>query len=299
MAFDERSMNGMGIFVAIVEQGSFAAAGDILEMSQPGVSRAIARLEARLGVRLFDRTTRTVTLTEDGLRFHSLVTPLLAGLEEAADSTSRGAAVVRGRLRVNVDPSVTRLLSGALIGEFLRTYPEVQLELVTRERLGDLVGEGFDLGLRFGEPPVNHLQARQVLETRLLTVATPAYLTRHGRPRTPQELAEHRCIQYRDAELGRLYDWAFHHGRQKLEVSTQGALTVNDVNTLQGCCLAGEGIAQLMALGNEALLADGSLVELFPDWPDERLSLYSLLPPRMQPPAKSRAFVDFVSSRIG
>ena len=292
-------MNGMGVFVAIVEQGSFAAAGDILEMSQPGVSRAIARLEARLGVRLFDRTTRTVTLTEDGLRFHSLVTPLLAGLEEAADSTTRGAAVVRGRLRVNVDPSMSRLLSGALIGEFLRTYPEVQLELVTRERLGDLVGEGFDLGLRFGEPPVNHLQARQVLETRLLTVATPAYLTRHGRPRTPQDLAEHRCIQYRDAELGRLYDWAFHRGRQKLEVSTEGALTVNDVNTLQGCCLAGEGVAQLMALGNEALLADGSLVELFPDWPDERLSLYSLLPPRMQPPAKSRAFVDFVSSRIG
>jgi DNA-binding transcriptional LysR family regulator len=299
MAFDERSMNGMGIFVAIVEQGSFAAAGDILEMSQPGVSRAIARLEARLGVRLFDRTTRTVTLTEDGLRFHSLVTPLLAGLEEAADSTTRGAAVVRGRLRVNIDPSMSRLLSGALIGEFLRAYPDVQLELVTRERLGDLVGEGFDLGLRFGEPPVNHLQASQVLDTRVLTVATPAYLARHGRPRTPQDLAGHRCIQYRDAELGRLYDWAFHRGRQRVEVTTEGALTVNDINTLHSCCLAGEGIAQLKALGNEALLADGSLVELFPDWPDERLSLYSLLPPRMQPPAKSRAFVDFVSSKIG
>lgn len=292
-------MNGMGVFVAIVEQGSFAAAGDVLEMSQPGVSRAIARLEARLGVRLFDRTTRTVTLTEDGLRFHSLVTPLLAGLEEAADSTTRGAAVVRGRLRVNIDPNLSRLLSGDLIGEFLRVYPEVHLELVTRERLGDLVGEGFDLALRFGEPPVNHLQASKVLDTRLLTVATPAYLARHGRPRIPQELTEHRCLQYRDAELGRLYDWAFHRGRQRLEVTTAGALTVNDINTLHGCCLAGEGVAQLMALGNEALLADGSLVELFPDWPDERLSLYSLLPPRMQPPAKSRAFVDFVSSKIG
>ncbi len=299
MAFDERSMNGMGVFAAVVEQGSFAAAGDILDMSQPGVSRAIARLEARLGVRLFDRTTRTVSLTEDGLRFHSLVMPLLAGLEEAADSTSRGAAVVRGRLRVNVDPAMSRLLSGALIGEFLRAYPEVQLELVTRERLGDLVGEGFDLGLRFGEPTVSHLQVSHVLDTRQLTVATPAYLALHGRPRTPQELAEHRCIQYRDAELGRLYDWAFHRGRQRLEVTTEGALTVNDVNTLHSCCLAGQGIAQLMALGNESLLADGSLVELFPDWPDERLSLYSLLPPRMQPPAKSRAFVDFVSSRMG
>jgi DNA-binding transcriptional LysR family regulator len=289
----------MGVFAAVVEQGSFASAGDILEMSQPGVSRAIARLEARLGVRLFDRSTRTVTLTEDGLRFHSLVLPLLAGLEEAADSTTRGAAAVRGRLRVTVDPSLSRLLSGTLIGDFMRAYPEVQLELVTRERLGDLVGEGFDLGLRFGEPPVGHLQVSPLLDTRLLTVATPAYLAAHGRPRTPQDLVEHRCLQYRDAEQGRLYDWAFHRGRQRLEVSTEGALTVNDVNTLHSCCLAGQGIAQLMALGNETLLAEGDLVELFPDWPDERLSLYSLLPPRMQPPAKSRAFVDFVSSRIG
>lgn len=292
-------MNGMGVFAAIVEQGSFAAAGDTLEMSQPGVSRAIARLEARLGVRLFDRTTRTVTLTEDGLRFHSLVMPLLAGLEEAADSTTRGAAVVRGRLRVNIDPSLARVLSGALIGEFLRAYPEVQLELVTRERLGDLVGEGFDLGLRFGEPPGSHLQVNQLLDTRLLTVASPGYLDRHGHPLTPQDLAEHRCIHYRDGGQGRLHDWVFQRARQRIEVTTDGVLTVNDVNTLHSCCLAGEGIAQLMALGNEGLLAEGSLVELFPDWSEERLTLYALLPPRMQPPAKSRAFVDFVSARIG
>lgn len=292
-------MNGMGVFVAIVEQGSFAAAGETLDMSQPGVSRAIARLEARLGVRLFDRTTRSVTLTEDGLRFHALVTPLLAGLEEAADSTTRGATVVRGRLRVNIDPDVSRLLTGGLIAEFLRTYPEVQLELTTRERLGDLVGEGFDLALRFGEPPVAHLQASKVLETRMLTVASPAYLEHHEQPGTPHALSEHRCIHYRDAELGRIHVWAFNGAGQRIEVATQAVLTVNDVNTLRRCCLAGEGVAQLMALGNEALLKDGRLVELFAHWPGERVNLYALLPPRMQAPAKCRAFVDFVASRAG
>lgn len=292
-------MNGMGVFVAIVEQGSFAAAGETLDMSQPGVSRAVARLEARLGVRLFDRTTRSVTLTEDGLRFHALVTPLLAGLEEAADSTTRGASVVRGRLRVNIDHDMSRLLTGGLIAQFMRTYPEVQLELTTRERLGDLVGEGFDLALRFGEPPVAHLQASKVLETHMLTVASPAYLEHHERPGTPDDLGEHRCIHYRDAELGRIHDWAFKGGGQRIEVATKAVLTVNDVNSLLSCCLAGEGVAQVMALGNEALLKDGRLVDLFAHWSGEPVNLYALLPPRMQAPAKCRAFVDFVAARLG
>lgn len=298
MAFDERSMNGMGVFVAIVDAGSFAAAGDALEMSQPGVSRAIARLEARLGVRLFDRTTRSVTLTQDGQRFHAMVTPLLAGLEEAADSASRGPSVVRGRLRVNIDPAMARLLTGALLGEFMRAYPEIQLELVTRDRLGDLVGEGFDLALRFGEPAATNLQAIEVLDTRVLTVATPDYLNRHGRPQAPEDLAEHRCIQFRDAEQGRLYDWAFRSGRQRVQVTTEGALTVNDINLVHSFCLAGEGVAQVLAIGNGPLLEAGSLVDLFAQWSDARIPLYALLPPRMTPAAKSRALVDFVSAKV-
>jgi DNA-binding transcriptional LysR family regulator len=292
-------MNGMGVFVAIVEAGSFAAAAETLEMSQPGVSRAIARLEARLDVRLFDRTTRTISLTADGQRFHALVMPLLAGLEEAADSTARNAQVVRGRLRVNIDARVARLLSGSVISAFMQAYPHVQLELVTRERLGDLMGEGFDLALRFGEPTATHMQASKLLDSRLLTVATPQYLARHGRPLTPEDLGEHRCIQYRDPEHGRLYPWVFQAGRQRLEVAVRGPLIVNDLGLQREYCLAGEGIAQLSALENQALLADGSLVDLFAQWPDERLSLYVLLPPRQHPPARCRAFLDLVESRLG
>jgi DNA-binding transcriptional LysR family regulator len=149
--FDERMLNGMSVFAAIVQARSFAAAGDLLNMSQPGVSRAVARLEARLGIRLFDRTTRSVSLTDEGRRFYEQVTPLMAGLEEAAATAAGGATAVRGRLRINVDPLFSRLILGPRLGEFLYRYPELQVELITRDQLGDMVAEGFDLGVRFGE----------------------------------------------------------------------------------------------------------------------------------------------------
>src|SRR6186713_3685763 len=150
--FDERMLNGMGVFAAIVDAGTFAAAGEQLEMSQPGVSRAVARLEARLGIRLFDRTTRAISLTDEGRRFYEQVMPLMAGLEEAAATAAGGATAVRGRLRVNVDPFFSRLVLGPRLGSFMARYPELQLDLVTRDQLGDMVADGFDLAVRFGNP---------------------------------------------------------------------------------------------------------------------------------------------------
>lgn len=143
--FDERTLNGMSVFAAIVQARSFAAAGDLLNMSQPGVSRAVARLEVRLGVRLFDRTTRSVSLTDEGRRFYEQVIPLIAGLEAAAATAAGGATAVRGRLRINVDPLFSRLILGPRLGSFLDSYPELQVELITRDRLGDGGGR-----LRFG-----------------------------------------------------------------------------------------------------------------------------------------------------
>ncbi len=296
MAFDERMLNGMSVFAAVVDSGSFAAAGEALDMSPPGVSRAIARLEARLGIRLFNRTTRSVTLTDEGRRFHAQVLPLLAGLEEAAASAAQGATAVRGRLRVHMDPLFSRLMLGPRLGEFLDAHPDLELELVTRDQLGDIVAEGFDLAIRFGEPPMSGLVARKLLDTRILTVAAPSYLRRHGRPGTPQSLegGSHVCIEFRDSATGRTFPWEFHRKRRTLVVKTAGRLIVNDGGTMHSACLAGYGVAQVMALGIERWLADGQLIELFPDWPDERFPLYALYPSRHHPPAKVRAFLDFV-----
>jgi len=301
MSFDERILNGMSVFGAIVDTGSFAAAADVLSLSQPGVSRSVARLEKRLGIRLFDRTTRVVTLTEEGRRFHERVVPLLAGLEDAAATASAGATTVRGRLRVNIDPLFSGLILGPRLGAFLDAHPELRLELVTRDELGDLIADGFDLAIRFGDPPVSSLVARKLLETRIVTVASPGYLKRHGRPDSPQALDgdSHARIEFRDPDTGRPFQWEFHRGRKVVRLAAQGRLVVNDVGTLHSACSAGVGIAQVMAMAAGTLLAQGRLVDLFPDWPDERFPLFALHPSRHHPPAKTRAFLDFVIALVG
>jgi DNA-binding transcriptional LysR family regulator len=298
--FDERILNGMSVFTAIVDSGSFAAAAEVLNMSQPGVSRSIARLEARLGIRLFDRTTRSVTLTEEGHRLHARVMPLLAGLEDAAATAAQGATTVRGRLRVNIDPFFSGLILGPRLGTFLEQHPDLQLELITRDSLGDLIADGFDLAVRFGDPPSSTLVARKLLETRIVTVASPGYLRRHGRPAAPKDLDDgvHARIEFRDPDSGRPFAWEFHRGRKVVCVASSGRLVVNDVGTLHSTAVAGYGIAQVMAIAAENLLAQGKLVDLFPDWPDERFPLYALHPSRHHPPAKTRAFMDFVMSIV-
>ncbi len=294
--FDERIVNGIGVLSAIIDSGTFAAAAEILGMSQPGVSRAIARLEKRLGIRLLERTTRSVSLTDEGRRFYEQVTPLLAGLEEAAASAAQGTTTIRGRLRVNIDPYFSRLILGPRLGAFLEAYPQLSLELITRDQVGDLVADGFDLAVRFGYPRPSTLVARKLLDTCMLTVASPAYLKRYGHPKDPRELEKgtHVCIQFRDPETGRPFPWEFHRKRKKLVFELSGQLTVNDAGTLYSVCLAGHGMAQVMDLGVEPMLADGSLVEVFPDWPDERFPLYALHPSRHHLPAKTRAFLDFI-----
>lgn len=296
MTFDEKILNGIGVLSAIIDSGSFAGAGEILDMSQSGVSRSVARLESRLGIRIFDRTTRSVTLTDEGRRFYEQIMPLLAGLEEAAASVVQGRTTVRGRLRVSVDPFFSRLVLGPQLGAFITQYPDLHIELITRHQLGDMVADGFDLALRFGHPRPSTLIARKLFDTRVLTVASPAYLEKYGRPLKPQDLGLHACLRFRDPETGRPFDWEFHKRGKKIVVPISGQLTVNDAGTLHSICLAGAAIAQTMEFGISELLAEGRLINLFPDWPDERFPLYALYPSRDYLPAKTKTFLDFVSA---
>jgi DNA-binding transcriptional LysR family regulator len=289
-------LEGIAVMAAVVDARSFNGAGDALAMSQSGVSRAVARLETRLGIRLFERTTRSVRLTDEGRRFHEQVMPLIAALQEATADAQGGATAIRGRLRVNVDPFFSRLILGPALGGFLERHPDLEVELRTRDDLGDLVGDGFDLALRFGHPQPSSLVARKLFDARVVTVAAPSYLKRFGRPAHPQELAggHHRCIQFRDSVTGRAFPWEFHRGRRKIVVATPGALTVNDAGTLQSVCEAGYGIAQMFVLPQDPLFANKRLATLFPDWSDERFPLYAYHPSRHHVPAKTRAMLDFV-----
>ena len=299
--FGAHLLEGLDVMAAVVDARSFGGAGEALDMSQSGVSRSIARLEARLGIRLFERTTRSVRLTDEGRRFHEQVMPLVGALQEATAGAQAGAAAIRGRLRVNIDPFFSRLILGPALGAFLEAHPELEVELRTRDDLGDLVGDGFDLALRFGHPQASSLVARKLLDLRVLTVAAPSYLKRFGRPVDPQELeaGHHRCILFRDPATGRAFPWEFHRRRKKVVIAAAGTLTVNDAGTLQSVCEAGYGIAQMFVLPQDPVLAHGRLVNLFADWPDERFPLYAYHPSRHHVPAKTRAMLDFVASLVG
>jgi DNA-binding transcriptional LysR family regulator len=289
---------GLELLAAVAETGSFVRAGERVGLTQSGVSRAVARLEGQVGVRLFDRNARAVVLTDEGRRFHERVAPLLASLTEAVDSAAHSAQRVRGRLRINVDTFFARYVLASRLDKFLARYPELELEVLSRphDHAGSLVADGFDVAVRFGEPPASSLVARRLLETRIITCASPAYVARRGHPRHPRDLAgDHDCILFVDPVTGRPFDWEFHRGKTRLgPIAVHGRLVVNDVATALGVCLAGHGIAQLMELGNRELVRSGALVELFPRWHDELFPLYVFHPSRHMPPAKVRAFLDFV-----
>ncbi len=299
MALDGRLLSNVSVLAAVVEAGTFARAAEALGLTPSGVSRAIARLEARVGVRLLDRTTRSLNLTDEGRLLYANVNPLVLGIEDAVTRAAGSSGSVRGRLRVNTDAFTSRLLLSPHIHRFLDLYPELSLELIARDQLGDLVAEGFDIAVRFGEPPSSSLVARKLLDTRIVTVATPDYLDRHGRPAKPADLAHHVCIQVRSPITGQPFPWEFQRGRKLIKVPTSGRLLLTDVGTILGTCLSGAGVAQIKALGIQELLDDGQLIDLFPDWPDERFPLYALYPSRHLPAAKVRAFIDFVMAAIG
>ena len=299
MAFDGRVISNIGVLAAIVEGGSFARASEALGLSRSGVSRAVARLEARVGVRLLDRTTRAVALTDEGRSLYSEVAPLLTGIEDAVTVTSGSSVAVRGRLRANVDAFFSRLMFAPHVCEFLSLYPDLSLELIAKDQLGDLVGDGFDVAVRFGTPPDSSLMARKLLETRTVTVASPAYLEVHGRPAAPSDLVNHSCIQVRDSLTGQpIKEWQFRRQGKVVQIKTAGRLMVAEFGTMLAACLGGFGIARVKAIGVRSFIEQGALVELLSDWSGENFPLYALYPSGHLPAAKVRAFIDFVQSRV-
>src|SRR3984893_13168614 len=298
---DGRLVGGLVVLAAVADARSFGKAAERLGMTQSGVSQAIAKLESRLGARLIHRTSRAVELTDEGRALYERVVQHLAGIGEAAAETSKSRDAVRCKLRVNVDPLFSRVVLSPKLSAFLLQNPQMELRLETRDRIGDLVSDGFDLAVRFGEPTPSALIARRLFNARILTIASPIYVDRHGRPSHPQELASdaHQCILAIDPSTGRPFDWEFWRGKKMVSVPVNGRLTVTDSGTKLGACLAGFGIAQVIDLGLEHHLRSGALVNVFPDWSDERFPLYLYYVSRNHVPAKVRKFIDFIVDSLG
>jgi DNA-binding transcriptional LysR family regulator len=300
MISDPRFLSGLPVLAAVIESKNFVHAGEALGMTQSGVSRAIQRLEERLGIRIFERTSKMVRLTEDGSIFCKEALPLLSQLEHLAEGVQNVSGIVRGQLRVNVDPTFSRLFLAPRLGGFLETHPALQMELVIRDRLGDMVGEGFDAAIRFGEPEPSGLIVRRLLQVRVLTCAAPSYLKRRGKPAAPRELQtkNHECLLFRDPATGRPFPWEFHHGKQRTTVQVKGQLVLNDPLTQLDACIAGCGVAQVFDLDINHLLKSGRLINLFPDWSDELFPLYLYHTSRRNVPLKLRTFIDFIVASL-
>ncbi len=298
---DGRLVGGLVVLAAIADARSFGRAAERLGVTQSGVSKAIAKLESRLSARLVHRTSRAVELTDEGRALYDRVVQHLAGIGEAAAETSKSRDSVRGRLRVNVDPLFSRMVLSPKLSAFLLQNPAMELRIETRDRIADLVSDGFDLAVRFGEPTPSALIARNLLNARILTVASPIYIDRHGRPGHPQDLASdaHQCIHAIDASTGRPFDWEFWRGKEVVSVAVNGRLTVTDAGTKLGACLAGFGVAQVIDLGLEPYFESGALINVFPDWSDERFPLYVYYASRNYVPAKVRKFIDFIIDSLG
>src|SRR5580658_6790168 len=225
MPFDGRMLSGVSVLAAVVDGGSFVKAAELIGLTDSGVSRAISRLETRLGVRLLDRTTRSVILTDEGRRFYEEVKPHLDAIEDAAVVASGAVSAVRGRLKVDIDPFFLPLVLAGRLGDFCDRYPELSIEFVSQEHLGDLVSDGIDLAIRFGQPRFSTLVTRKLIEAPILTVASPKYIARHGRPKHPSNLVGHRCLQFLDPHTGRPYEWEFISATETIPVETRGPLT--------------------------------------------------------------------------
>jgi DNA-binding transcriptional LysR family regulator len=291
---DRRALPDLTAFALLAELRSFRRAGQALGVSASALSHRLRRMEAQLGVRLLNRSTRSVSPTEAGERLLARLSPALAdieaGLTEVAEFRERPA----GRLRLNVPRSAARLAIAPRIGGFLKAYPDIRVEVVSDNSLVDIVAGGFDAGIRFDESlPAEMVAVRVGQPMRMMTVASPGYVAEHGVPQHPDDLAGHACLRMRFPSGG-LYDWELEKGDDIRRVAVNGPLIADDVDVLKEAALDGAGIAFLIEPGVVEEVRAGRLVSMLEDWcpPFPGYSIY--YPSRRQVSPALRAFIDYM-----
>jgi DNA-binding transcriptional LysR family regulator len=281
-------------FAAIVEHGGFARAAAQLGVSPSALSQTIRGLEERIGIRLLNRTTRSVAPSEAGARLLARLLPALADLDAAVADVRSLSDTPSGLLRINATRIAAIHYLAPLIGPFLNAYPDVVLDVIAEDRLVDIVAERFDAGVRLGEMVEKDMIAvRLGGEMEMMTVAAPSYVERFGVPKTPRELRNHRCINVRWPSGG-LYRWEFERGAEKLEASVAGPLIVNEPDVATRAALDGVGIAFLFGHQARPLIEAGRLVRFLEEWTPPFPGFYLYYPSRRQTPPALRAFIDFV-----
>ncbi|WP_417702712.1 LysR substrate-binding domain-containing protein [Pseudomonas sp.] len=288
--------DAMQAFARVVETGSFTKAAATLHMSKTSVTQLVQQLEARLRVRLLNRTTRKVNVTADGAAYYERVVRLLADVDDAETSLSSASMAPRGRLRVDVPSPFARMLLIPALPAFYARYPEIQLTMGVSDRLIDIIGENVDCVVRGGEITDQSLIARHVGDLQLGIYATPGYLQRAGTPMHPRELeaAGHHTVGFLWSRTGKALPYAMQRGEERIEAHGRPLLTVDDGNAYLAAGLAGLGMLWLPHYMARPHLASGELVRLFDDWQMKPMPMYLAFPPNRHVSAKLRVFIDWV-----
>lgn len=285
-------LDGLVTFVAVADTRGFSAAAVRLGVSPSAVSQAVRLLEKRVGVPLFNRTTRSVNLTEAGARFLERIRPAVQELAAASDELSDSADHPSGLLRLTVSRGAYLWVLQPVLGAFLRAYPQIDLEVSIDNTLVDIVGQGFDAGIRFGGMVERDMVGMKVGPPMAnCIVAAPRYLAERGTPVHPRELLAHDCIGFRFASSGQLERWEFEKNGEAMTLAVSGRLVMNDVALMLEAAVDGLGIANLIGSFTERQVADGRLVQLLADWTTPLPDLTLYYPDRKRVPPKLRALI--------
>lgn len=291
-------LTALAVFRQVVERGSFAAAARYLKLSAAAVSKNIGELEAHLAVRLLNRTTRSMSLTEAGQRYYEQVARILDDLQQADSSLGELQATPSGTLRVSAPMSFSLVCLADAIPRFLARYPELTLDLQLDDRRVDMIAEGFDLAVRGSDRlEDSSLVARPLLTLRHVLCAAPQYLRRHGTPQVPEDLQALECVQF--SLSGHAREWVFQRGEQVRRLEVCGRYSVNSSLALCAALRAGHGISLVPEIYVRDDLAQRRLQPLLEDWQMMQTQLYAIYPSRRQLQAKVRVFIDFLLEELG
>jgi DNA-binding transcriptional LysR family regulator len=285
---------GMKLFTRVVDTGSFSAVAHETGTTQPTISRTVAALEAHLGVRLLNRSSRAVTLTDDGRMFYDRAQRALEAVAEAEAGVGRRRGLPTGRLRLGAPVAFGRLHLAPRMPAFLERYPEVEVELLMNDAFVDLVGEGLDLAIRVGDLVDPSLIARRIGTTRRVTVASPAYLDRFGTPLVPADLTQHQCIVYTRLATGNR--WHFEGRNGPITVDVRGRFSTDNSEAVREAALGGAGIAVVPVWHFTDEIEQGRVRILLRDYEPRQLPIHAVYSSRRQLAAKVRAMIDFLAA---
>jgi LysR family transcriptional regulator for bpeEF and oprC len=288
-------LHAMEVFTRVAELGSFSRAAERLNMAPASVSVAVQNLESHLGVRLLTRTTRKISLTDDGRAYLERSLRVLAEIAETEAALKQTQTRPQGKLRVEIPTALGHLYVAPALPAFSEKYPDVQVVMTLNDRFVDLSEEEVDVILRVGKLADSAMVARQVYEARFVACASPDYLRRHGSPKSPRELSRFNCIGYFSPTLGRSARWTFKRGAETYTHAPDGTLHVNNGEAVADLAIAGAGIICMLETSLFRAIGDGRLVPVLQDWETQSTPISVLYWPSRHLSARVRVFVDFMT----